>query len=180
MEAARPFIKERWLPVAGFDGYEVSDFGRVRSWRRSGRASSMRKTPLVRKQVPDKDGYLTLILSIRGEVSCKKVHHLVLEAFVGQRGAGQECLHGDRNPRNNRLTNLSWGTSAQNTQDQIRHGTDTRGHRNGGAKLTPAQVRALRRRLIEGEDGRVVATKFGVSEATVSRIKHGVRYAIVA
>lgn len=24
---------ERWLPIAGFDGYEVSDLGRVRSWR---------------------------------------------------------------------------------------------------------------------------------------------------
>ena len=37
---------ERWLPIPGFPGYEVSDFGRVQSyWVRGCHPARMEKTP---------------------------------------------------------------------------------------------------------------------------------------
>jgi hypothetical protein len=34
-----------------------------------------------------------------------------------------ECLHGDGDPTNNNLSNLRWGTSIENEEDKLRHGT---------------------------------------------------------
>lgn len=40
-------------------------------------------------------------------------------------------------------------------------------------KLTDAQVLAVRAAIHHGDRGRDIAAKFGVSEATISQIKHG-------
>jgi hypothetical protein len=37
-----------------------------------------------------------------------------------------ECLHDDNNRQNNRLSNLRWGTHAENERDKIKHGTHRR------------------------------------------------------
>lgn len=52
----------------------------------------------------------------------KKVHHLVMEAFVGPRPDGLETRHLNNNPEDNRLENLAYGTRSQNVLDlrQIR------------------------------------------------------------
>ena len=47
--------------------------------------------------------------------------------------------------------------------------------RNGNYKVTPADHAEIRRRLAAGEYGKVIAADFGLSGATVSRIKRGVR-----
>jgi len=54
-----------------------------------------------------------------------KVHHAVLEAFVGERPPGAIGRHfPDREVSNNRLANLSWSTQSQNMLDRRAHGTD--------------------------------------------------------
>lgn len=165
---------ERWRPIPGFDGYEASNLGRVRSWRaRYGR----RTRPLIRKLIPNvRTGYLDVMLWGK-KPRLRKVSQLILEAFVGLRPAGYETRHLDGNITNNRLDNLAWGTRRNQFDDQVRHGTDTRGERNGGAKLSHVQVRIIRRMLKAGHVQTWVAKRFGVSDATVTRIKKGQRYA---
>lgn len=120
---------EEWRSVFEFEGYyEVSDAGRIRSLPRQvlrGTAPTMTK-PRILKPTPDKGGYLTV--SLYGEMGrrSRRVHRIVLEAFVGQRPNGMEARHIDGNPRNNFLNNLEWCTKPTNTKDQVRHGT----HRN--------------------------------------------------
>jgi len=53
----------------------------------------------------------------------KRVHRLVLEAFIGPAPKGTICCHNDGDPTNNRLENLRWDTHSSNTRDAIRHGT---------------------------------------------------------
>ena len=43
-----------------------------------------------------------------------KVARMVCEAFNGQPGPGQVCMHHDENSRNNKPENLKWGTQKQN------------------------------------------------------------------
>ncbi len=174
-------MKEQWRAVRGYPGYEVSDLGRVRSWRLSGRGSRKRHSPLLRKLIPNPrtGGYLYVMLSIKGKVKLRQVHVMVLEAFVGLRPAGHETRHLKRDVTNNKLNNLVWGTPREQFEDQVRHGTDTRGERNGRAKLTNQQAKTIRRLLAAGTAGTSLTKRFGVSAATITRIKKGQRYASV-
>lgn len=47
------------------------------------------------------------------------------------------------------------------------------GSANHQAKLTEDRVREIKRRLADDEKGRTIAAEFGITEATVSNIKHG-------
>lgn len=137
---------EVWKKIPGYDGYEVSNLGQVRSWRsRNGRgcASSphlLKSTPFVGRP------YLRVALTGNsGVVSHHRVHRLVLEAFIGSCPEGMEGCHKDGNPANNALTNLRWGTKASNFEDQITHGTRRKGelhHRSAMSDQVRAEILA--------------------------------------
>ena len=99
-------MKERWLPVKGYEGlYEVSNKGRVRNRRKR-----------ILKQYPD--GYKLLYLKVclyeYGEVKNKRVHRLVAEAFIPNPEFKAEVNHEDVNPKNNKVDNLEWCTRQEN------------------------------------------------------------------
>jgi hypothetical protein len=79
----------------------------------------------------DKDGYKELVVNLDGKRKHFKIHHLVLTAFVGYRGVGQECRHLDGDPSNNHVGNLAWGTHKENIADSIVSGTRARGNLEG-------------------------------------------------
>jgi len=71
---------------------------------------------------------------------------------------------------------LRWDTKAGNAADRALHGTENRGERNGQAKLTTAQVRAIR--ASEGREPQwAIAKRFGICRQTVSDIRTGRRWA---
>ena len=126
---------ELWLPVPGFADYEVSSFGRVRSWKTTGYGTALRRDPRELRLHPvTRGGYLYCKLSrpdTKKKVHCL-VHRLVLEAFVGPCPDGMQCRHfPDRTTTNNRLSNLSWGTPIENSHDRVAHGTQASGSRHG-------------------------------------------------
>jgi NUMOD4 motif/HNH endonuclease len=166
--------RERWKQVVGWPDYEVSDLGRVR--RLTTRGGRPLDVPRLKKLTPDKEGYLRVVLS-NGKTRTCKVHRMVLGAFVGPCPPGQETRHKNGRQDDNCLTNLLWGTRREQFEDQVRVGSDTRGERNGAAKLTNAQALEIRRRLAAGERGINLAREFRVGQPTITRIKKGVRYA---
>jgi len=123
--ALAAFQAEQWRPVPGAPGYEVSDQGRVRSVPRvvlrSNGSPFTVKGCILRPQVK-RSGHLKVEL----RAGSRQVHEVVLSAFVGPRPDGMECLHGNGDPADNRLTNLRWGTRKENVADAIRHGWDPR------------------------------------------------------
>lgn len=166
-------MREEWRSVLGEPGYEISNRGRVRSWR--GPNGSHRKKPRLRKLASDKDGYLNVLYISDGWYVLRKVHHLVLEAFVGRRRPGQECRHKNGIASDNRLDNLAWGTRAENDADKLRHGTSQHGERNHRSKLTNKEADMIRK---SKEPLKVLAARYGVRESTISRIRNGVRRAV--
>ena len=106
---------ERWLPVAGFPGYEVSDQGRVRSNKRGGRILSLEHTK------NSFSGYHRVTLYHKGPHRVS-VHRLVLETFVGPCPPGLQGCHANDDGTDNRLSNLRWGTPSSNSDDCIRNG----------------------------------------------------------
>jgi NUMOD4 motif/HNH endonuclease len=110
-------MDEQWVPVRGYEGlYEVSDAGRVRSLPRAGTRGGV-----LRHDVGN-NGYPSVRLSRHGRKTHLAVHTLVITAFRGSRPDGQECRHRNGDPMDNRLENLVWGTSSQNSQDTVEHG----------------------------------------------------------
>lgn len=91
-------------------------------------------------------------------------HVLVLLTFVGPAPNGMICRHfPDREPTNNRIENLRWGTWEENRADTIVHGTDARGEKSVKAKLTDAAVASARSRYIAGTSScRQLADENGV------------------
>lgn len=65
------------------------------------------------KPYPDKDGYLCVKLHGR----TVKVHHLVLDAFHGERPAGMEGCHGPGGRQDNRSHVLRWDTHPENMKE---------------------------------------------------------------
>lgn len=109
---------ERWLPIAGYPNYEVSDWGRVWSRPRNGTKGGMLKP------VWQGGKYLVVSLWRDRKYTTYRVHTLVLEAFDKPRPEGLVGRHLDGNPENCRFDNLCWGTQEENAQDRVRHGRD--------------------------------------------------------
>lgn len=102
---------ERWVRIEGFESYQISDHGRVRS--KTGRL--MRPGKLRR-------GHLRVTLCQGGERTSFQVHHLVLRHFVGARPEGSEGLHNNDIPADNCFKNLRWGTRSDNMRDAVANG----------------------------------------------------------
>jgi len=160
--------------IEGFPGYRVGDDGSV--WSHHGFGGSSKtykrlKTNLVRN-------YLQISLYIDGVPHYRRVHVLVLEAFIGRRPTGMQCCHfPDPDPANCRLENLRWGTHAENLEHKKIHGTHLFGESMPNAKLTDDDVRYIRRNYRPKKVPlRVFAEKFGVTHQVVHRALLGVTW----
>ena len=123
----QPILMEEWRDIAGYEGhYQVSAFGRVKSLAREewfgNRWCSLRERILV--SIPCGQYHHRIVnLAMNGKHAWY-VHRLVLGAFVGPCPPGMESCHfPDRDPANNRLDNLRWGTHQDNMLDRDKHGS---------------------------------------------------------
>lgn len=167
---------ESWTP-SYIPGFDVSNFGRVRShvWWRSGKTKPGRAyLPMLRHPTRNKDGHLCLGVHIEGVHSTHFVHTLVCTAFHGPRPHPElVCRHLDGNPENNRPENLVWGTHEENVADTIKHGRHRTGAASACAALTGIDVAHI---LASSATGTALAEELNVSQATISRVRNGVRY----
>lgn len=107
---------ENWLPIPGYPDYEITNTGKVRSFKGLGR-------PRELKQSYVGSGHLKVSLIDSGGVTRTKfIHQLLMLTFVGPRPEGMEVCHNDDNPLNNRLDNLRYDTHRANMQDAVRNG----------------------------------------------------------
>ncbi len=175
-------VEYRDLSPFGFPGYRVGDDGSVWSCRKIGKRGTGNGRGCVgivgdewkrmrgsRKQ----DDHLAITMPDKRQVF---VHTLVLLAFVGPRPEGMEACHfPDRNPANNQLDNLRWGTRKENAEDCLKHGTQRRGETSGKAKITEDVVKAIRTEYVPPSkgyrgNGVAVARKYGIGVSTLYHI----------
>ena len=99
------------------------------------------------------------------------VHRLV---YFWVHGSISKCvLHKCDNKRCVRPSHLFAGTPADNSRDMVRKGRSRRGLRHPTAKLTPADVREIRKLIAGGLMQRSAARRFGVGDVAVSNIVTG-------
>ena len=91
---------EQWLPIDGFDGYEVSNYGRVKSLKG--------KEEKILKQYTTNYGYQLVGLCKNSKPKMLYIHRLVANAFINNSKNYIEVNHIDENKCNNHVSNLEW------------------------------------------------------------------------
>ena len=132
-------MNEIWKPIEKivlktgeecfFEGYEVSNFGRVRTYKQKyGRVSKqstnrpLLKTPTVINGRPDQKGYIQYLLSdINKKRRNFRAHTLVMQVFVWTPGDNEVICHFDDVKTNNHISNLRYDTQEANMLDKIRN-----------------------------------------------------------
>ena len=155
----------KWLDIPGWDRYQVSEFGDVRSkdmivGAKGGKTAVRigRRLALVKKN----NNYVVVTLTdgkLRPQIG---VHRLVARAFLGECPIGLSVLHWDGNKANNHYTNLRYGSAADNLNDERRLNRE-------GRLLSKDDVLEIRLRK---NTAPALAVKFGVSRHTI----HGIWY----
>lgn len=137
---------EIWKDIYEFPGYQVSNWGNVRSFinNRHGVCEECR----MLKPQPNHNGYLTVCL---GRGNRRLVSRLVAIAFIPNPNNLPLVRHLDDNPLNNHVDNLAWGTQVDNMQDCVQHGRLV-------GNIWPA---------IESTKKRVIATPVGGGESII-------------
>lgn len=144
-----------------YEGYEVSNMGRIRSlnYRRTGKIQVMKPTT-------DTNGYLQARLMRDGKQKICLVHRLVATAFIENSDIENktEINHIDENKKNNRADNLEWVTHKKN----INHGT--RNERT--AKAISKKICCVETGIVY-ESTREVERKTGLNHSSISKCCNG-------
>jgi hypothetical protein len=165
-------IEYRVIP--DFPAYKVGADGSVWSrWERNGHQPRRLGAWHRLADFYDREGYRVVSLYSPDRRRRAKVHILVLTLFVGPRPVGADGCHNNGNAGDARLDNLRWASRIENVADKRRHGTLPRGERVGNARLTAAEVAAIRRHLARGFRQSAIAASFGVAPSTISGIACG-------
>lgn len=103
---------EQWRDIPGFTGYQVSDLGRVRSYRRRGRGRSVdpARDPRILRPAYIND-YASVNIRRDGSPrpTTTQIHRLMALAFKPIPDPDDNyVVHLDGNRRNNRLSNIDW------------------------------------------------------------------------
>lgn len=113
-------MHERWKDIEGFEGYQVSNKGRVRTFHNRGKRLDKPKIMLTSD---DGNGYQKLMLydSENNKRYCRKVHRLVAEAFIpkpkGINDLTVDHIHpGPEGKLDNSVDNLRWISRRENVQ----------------------------------------------------------------
>lgn len=127
-----------------------------------------------------RNGYQRRVVALRKNkrTHFMRVHHLVLLTFVGPRPNGSGALHANGDSLDNRLTNLRWGTQAENILDSKRHGSFSKpptfyGEAHHNTTISSADIAVIRSHKFKRGDQAAFARKFGVADITISRIRKG-------
>lgn len=99
--------KEVWKTIDGFENYQVSNFGRVKSFAK--------KTPkILTTNANDGIGYVRVQLYKNKQRAFFRIHRLVAMAFIPNPENKPEINHKNGIKKDNRVENLEWATYSEN------------------------------------------------------------------
>lgn len=110
---------EIWKPIVGYDGYEISSHGRVKSNKRLERLGH----PTILAMVVSKNGsgYKQVLLLKNKIRKLFAVHRIVAKHFINNVENKPQVNHIYQNKLNNNVNNLEWVTAKQNVRYSMAH-----------------------------------------------------------
>ena len=111
-------MKEIWKDIPGYKGYQISNFGNVRSLPRN--TNNQYNKGLIKK--PNiHHGYCRMQLISDGVKKWFFVHRLVAEEFIPNPNNLPQVNHIDGNKQNNNVNNLEWCSSQENINHALKN-----------------------------------------------------------
>ena len=168
-------MKEIWKDIQGFEGYQVSNIGRVKRkfykrWIELNKSYASFPEHFI-KPYNDKDGYLKVRLHENGKSKAFFIHRLISIAFIPNPENKPQVNHKDGIKDNNIVYNLEWVTASEQRQHAYDTGLQSaQGEKNGQSKLTREQVGEIRIMYSYGYTQQNIADKYDISRAHVSGI----------
>ena len=169
------YAPEMFVDIPGFEGYQVSNHGRVKSKKR---AKILK--PYLTRGYPRVSLYNNL-----GRRKCKLVHRLVAEAFIPNPDNKSDVNHINGCKTDSNVSNLEWVSASENMAHAHNNGLrpilNTQGEKNGFAKLTEAEVIQIKQLLSDGKlTQKTIGSQFNISRSTVKSIKSGKRWSYLS
>lgn len=161
-------ITEEWRDIKGFQGFQVSNQGRVKDF--TGR-DFRDKNGVICKWHISYDGYVCVNLwSTRTNTKSHRVHRLVATAFLDNPHNYPVVNHKNGKKDDNSVENLEWCTQSHN----VLHRYHTL---YPETVLSPEVVNEIFSLAIKGElSDAEISKRFGVSKSVVYSIKKGRNY----
>ncbi len=165
---------EVFVNIQGYEGYQVSNHGRVKN----------SKTDKILKPYLTRGYYRVSLYNASGR-KCKLVHRLVAQAFIPNPDNKSDVNHINGCKTDANACNLEWATASENMshahQNGLRPKINTQGKKNGFSKLTESQVIEIKHLLADGKyTQKTIGSQFNVSRSTVKNIKSGRRWSHVS
>lgn len=138
-------IKEEWIDIAGYNQYQVSNYGRVKTT-----ANSATRKERILKPYKMAKGYLYVDLWINGKHKKHRIHKLVAIAFIPNPENKNEINHIDGNKENNHISNLEWCTHKENIKHSMDNNLVLKGeiHPMFGTKRTEETKQKIKNSLL--------------------------------
>lgn len=166
--------KEQWKKIKNIEGYQISNFGSLKSYKK--------KIPFIMKLKVDGNGYQSVLLTLSKNVTKRfRVHRLVAENFVSRKLSKNEVNHIDGNKTNNYFKNLKWVNRSENNKHAYLSGLRTPspsyGENHGLSKLKNSQIPKIRQMYKETNFScREVGELFKVSGNVINKIVRKINY----
>jgi hypothetical protein len=177
-------MNEIWKTIEGFDGYEVSNIGNIRSFLSRGHRYGLKRKSIPHQKKLNKNhkGYYLVGLGNKKFM----VSRLVGEAFIKNIDNKPQINHKNGIKTDNRVENLEWVTASENTKHGwknglikmsekrmriFKNGDYRRGTLNGRSKLNENQVMAIK--SLRNMKTNTLARIFGVTTTTIRNIQNG-------
>ena len=156
-------IMENWKEVKGFEDYQVSNLGNVKSLKRG-------KIILIKKETCVK-GYYRVALFKDGVRKYFSLSRLVAEVFIPNLENKPQVNHINGIKTDNRLENLEWNTQSENMKHAYKNGLNFahKGSKCNLSKLTDKEVEEIRK-IGNSMYRKEVAKIYGISRITVGDI----------
>jgi len=150
-------MKEVWKDIKGYEGlYRISNYGNV---------FNIIKNNLQNKYLKGRGVYYNVVSLNKNKHNTQfLVHRLVLMHFGRMPLPGEESNHIDFNPLNNRIDNLEWVTSSQNSLHSREHMSKAKqGEKHPLSKVTDQQAVEIKRLRKQKVRHRKIAEMFDIT-----------------
>jgi hypothetical protein len=161
---------EIWKDIDGFDKYQISNFGRIRSLTK--KSGGRLLTPIKTNK-----GYLTVRLYNESGYKQLKIHRLVALTFIDNPLLKEQVNHINGIKTDNNINNLEWVNNQENQIHAISLGLSKiePGEKSRNVKLTQKQVDEIKSKYIYGKKGlsQELSQEYNISTHSIRSIWYG-------